>query len=80
VYVPFLWVHDVNRAQFLKIQVTAFHEPAVVVDVVESRKRGVVIIHSTILIDCHQCQNSCVFIQPPAILVVVSIFTIKRVV
>jgi len=29
VYVLFLWVHDVDRAQFLKIKVTAFREPAV---------------------------------------------------
>jgi hypothetical protein len=29
VWVPFLRVHDVVRAQFLKIQVTAFREPAV---------------------------------------------------
>jgi hypothetical protein len=29
VYVPLLRVHDVVRAQFLKIKVTAFREPAV---------------------------------------------------
>ena len=31
VYVPLLWVHDVVRTQFLKIKVTAFREPAVLI-------------------------------------------------